>query len=241
MKDSNFFNNNKNSNENNKKNNILENNYGELNEPEELMKPQLPEDIKEDLLKYQKYFTSNSNNKNKNTIINNNKKYLNNFINQIQIQSQNKKLNSITSSLINNNTEENKNMNTTSDISSIKFQQLSVFNEAHSQEKIKNSKKRIIINKMSNSCRNTLDKNKYIIIHKSKDNKNIVPLSAKNKNFKFNSDVINFIQKNNKIIKEKDDNKENLYNNININKRELKISNEKNMTIEKINLPNKKK
>ena len=47
---SNFLNN-KNSNENNKKNcNILENNYGELNEPEELMKPQLPEDIKEDLL-----------------------------------------------------------------------------------------------------------------------------------------------------------------------------------------------
>ena len=235
---SNFFNNNKNSNENNKKNcNILENNYGELNEPEELMKPQLPEDIKEDLLKYQKYFTSNSSNKNKNMIINNNKKYLNNFINQIQIQSQNKKLNNIISSLNNNNTEENKNMNNTSDISSIKFQQLSAFNEANSQEKIKNSKKRIIINRMSNSCRNNLDKNKYIIIHKNKDNNNIVPLSAKNKNFKFNSDVINFIQNNKKIIKEKNNNKENLYNNI--NNRELKISNEKNITIEKKNLAEK--
>ena len=231
---SNFFNNNKISNENNKKNcNILENNYGELNEPEELMKPQLPEDIKEDLLKYQKYFTSNSSNKN--MIINNNKKYLNNFINQIQIQSQNKKVNNINSSL-NNNIEENKYMYTTSDISSNIFQQLNAFNETNSQEKIKNSKKGIIINKMNNSCRNNLDKNKYIIIHKNKDINNIVPLSAKNKNFKFNSDFINFIQKNNKKIKEMNNNNE---NHNNINNRELKISNEKNMTIEKINLTEK--
>ena len=227
---SNFLNN-KNSNENNKKNcNILENNYGELNEPEELMKPQLPEDIKEDLLKYQKYFTNNSIDKNKNMIIRNNKKYLNNFINQIQIQSQKKKLNNIISNMNINNTEENKNMNTTSDVSSIKHHQLSAFKEANSQEKIKNSRKRIIINKKSNSCRNNLDKNKYIIIHKSKDNNKIVPLSAKNKYFKFNTDVINFIQNNNKSNKEKNNLKEDSNNIIH---RELKISNEKNMTIEK--------
>ena len=125
---------------------------------------------------------------------------------------------------------------------------MSAFNEANIREKILNCKKRIIINRIYNSCRNNL--NKYIIIYKCKNNNNnIAPLSDKNKNFKFNLDVINylnfmkmffflkninFIQNNKKIIKEK---KENLNNYI--NNRDLKISNEMNMTIKKKNLAEK--
>ena len=202
--DCNLINNKKIINDNHNYFNSLENNYCEPNDPDELFKPQLPDDIKTDLYNYKQFF----NNNNMNTNSNNNLLTLTQNGNMIKI---NKIIN------YSNNNTESKKFNV-DEISTIKFHQPSVSNETESQilfqEKFNNNRNEILFNKTNYSYRSNLLKNAYKIMNNITDNANEPPLSAKNNNHikDFNNTI-----KNNRIINFSSENFNFILNNNNIN------------------------
>ena len=217
--------------------NSLENNYFEPTDPDELLKPQLPDDIKNDLINYKKYFSDNNNSNSNNNLLSINQNKINKIINYSSNNTESKKFN-------------------TDEISTIKFNQQSVSNETESQilfqEKLNNNRNdKINFYKTNYSYRNNPHKNKYEITKNIADNANDLPLSAKNNNYNkdFNNVIPNNKNKNyslvnfNFILNNNNINENNQKNNLNSISIKNNVKNDKNNNLKDIDekMPNENK